>query len=377
MFNPTIIIYIYAYIIISLIVFDICYTLNENLQEKINQRKFQKYKKMIQSQIDNLVITNTVTKKDINRLYWKLRRVNNLLMFQKVIEHFENNDIPINDTPMIDTYIIKYISTFQLLADYYKKQDSIYQAYFAMFLVKHYPFRLGSSSIIDETMMEYVTFNSIYSRENAMLYFYERGSSSLVVTALKKIDTFNLYYNKKLLSNDLLKFKGDKLTLANQLYKEFNNFSIDFQVSIINYLKFSNINFNAPLLRMLNSKEYDKEVNLAIIRYFGKTAYPKALSHILKLLENDELDIEYKIIICQILYVYDCRKARFSLISCINNPNWYVRKNAATSLAKMNLTQTEKNKLKNIDDNYGKQMIEYTFKTKIKKPKEEKKEVVA
>lgn len=358
MFNPTIIIYIYVYIIISLIIFDIFYTFNEKFQAKRFQKKLDKYKDVIWLQIEKMEADNSLDKDHVRKLSWKLRRVNNLLVYQEAIKQLKEKDCD-----KVDNYLISYSQVFQFFANFYGKKDSIYKAFFAMFLAKYYPFHLNTSSLMDEAIMKYVEFNSIYCRENAMLYFYERGSSNLVVEALKKIDEAGLYYNKKLLSNDLLKFRGDRLDLAKRLFENFDRFSVDFQVSIINYLKFANVSFNAKLFGMLTSGEYDKEVDLAIIRYFGKYIYKRALPYFLELLDDDSFDVEYKIVICQMISVYDSPQVRKALIECVSNPNWYVRKNAAKSLVKLNLTAADKKRLENVNDKYGKQMIEYTFKS--------------
>lgn len=363
-FNPTVIIYIYIYIIVSLIVFDIFYTLNDKVQAKKGKRKLYKYKESIQVQIDKIGNGEVIDKEHLRNLYWKLRGINNLLTYQEAIRQLK-----LIDCEKVDKYLIMCSPVLQFFAHFYGQKDSIYKAFFAAFLSKYYPFHLGGNSIIDEAIMKYVEYNSIYCRENAMLYFYERGSSNLVVTALKKIDEAGLYYNRKLLSNDLLKFKGDKKKLAKQLFEEFDSFSVSFQVSIVNYLRFSSIDLNDSLFQILISKSYDKEVNLAIIRYFGKNVYSKILPYLLTILKMDDIDVEYKIIVCQIISVYDCKDVRDALITCVSSSNWYVRKNAASSLAKMKVTVSDKEKLLGIKDKYGKQMLKYTFKAVINKNK--------
>lgn len=365
MFNPTIIIYIYVYVILSLILFDIFYTLNEKIQENRGRKKLSRYKDMIQEQIWIIDNEKEVEKKHLRTLYWKLRGINNLLVYQEAIRQLK-----IVEPEKINKYLYLCSSVFQFFANFYGKKDTIYMAFFASFLSKYYPFHLGSNSIIDDAIMKYVEYKSLYCRENAMLYFYERGSSRLVVNALKKIDEADLYYNQKLLSNDLLKFNGDKIKLSRQLFDEFDSFSPSFQVSIVNYLRFSNIDFNKELFSILESGDYDKEVDLAIIRYFGKTVYSKALPYLLFLLEKDNVDIEYKIIICRIISAFDNKKVRNILISHVSHPNWYVRKNAAHSLSEMKLTSLDIKKLDSIKDNYGKQMLNYTFKSKEESKKE-------
>jgi len=380
MFHATSIIYIYIYIIITLILFDLGYTMNEKIKVRRGKKKLEKYKAMISEEIARMQNEKERKEEHRRKLFFQLRRINNLLIYQEAIKELKKEE-----KYKVDEYLALYSPLFQAFSHLYRKKDSIYKAFFASFLAKYYPFYLKKNTSIDDAIMKYVEDKSIYCRENAMLYFYERGSSRLVVNALKKMDEKEKYYNHKLLSNDLLKFKGNKKQLAKQLFQEFSNFSLSFQVSMINYFRFSNIDLKEPLFEMLKKGEYDKEINLAIIRYFGKETYDQVLPYLLEILEGDDrLDIEYKIIICQILGSYENSRVKNALIKCITDNNWYVRKNAAKTLSKMNLTNREKEKLEHIEDRYGKEMLEYTFFTKkdrkikreIKKETKKKEEVL-
>ena len=335
MFDPMIIIYIYIYIIISLILFDLWYTMNDKLQEKRSNRKLKKYKDIIRKQINIMESDSKMDKKHTKRLRWNFRRINNLLVYQDAIKELHEED-----SKKVDEYLVLYAPVFQMVLHFYRKKDSIYKAFLASFLSLYYPFHLNNNSIIDEEIMKYVEDKSIYCRENAMLYFYRRGSTTLIINALRIISDHNLYYNKKLLANDLLKFNGNQEELAQKLFQEFQRFSIDFQVSIVNYLRFSKNDLNKEFYNMLISNEYDKEVNLAIIRYFGSKKYEKVLPYLLELLKNtNKEDVEYRIIATQAIKTYDCQEVRLALIRCISDDNWYVRKNATSSLSKMKLTR--------------------------------------
>lgn len=359
MFNTINIIYVYIYIIITLIVFDLFYTTNEKIQIKRGKKKLEKFKKSINEQLVKIKQNAKVDENHKKMLLRKLKNVNNLLIYQEVIRQLK-----IEQEELVDKYLVVYTSIFQVFSQSYRNKDSIYKAFFASFLSKFYPFHLNTNSIIDEEIIKYVKDKSVYCRENAMLYLYKRGSAKLVVNALKAMDGQELYYHKKLLSNDLLKFQGNQNELAKLLFEAFDQFSIDFQVSIVNYLRFSNMNFNDDFYEMLMSHSYDKEVELAIIRYFGKKIYMPVLSYLLSILRDDQIDVEYKIIVCQVIGAYHKDQVKEALIDCISHENWYVRKNATKSLSKMHLTNEDKNKIKNISDRYGKQMVNYTFKSR-------------
>ena len=268
MFNTINIIYVYIYIIITIIVFDLFYTTHEKVQIKSGKKKLEKFKKLMSEQLIKIKENKQVDENHKKMLLRKLKNVNNLLIYQEAIRQLK-----IEQNELVDKYLVAYTSVFQVFSQNYRNKDSIYKAFFASFLSKFYPFYLNKNKVIDEEITKYVKDKSIYCRENAMLYLYKRGSAKLVVNALKMMDEKHLYYHKKLLSNDLLRFQGDQNELAKLLFETFNQFSVDFQVSIVNYLRFSNMNFNDDFYEMLMSRSYDKEVELAIIRYFGKKIF--------------------------------------------------------------------------------------------------------
>ena len=320
---------------------------------------------MVLEQIEKMSNDISLNQKHMKQLIRELKKINHLLIFKETIEELKKEQIE------MDEYLVLYAPVFQQLVHIYRNKESIYKAFLASFLSQHYPFRLSSNSVIDAEIMEYIEDKSIYCRENAMLYFYQKGSTTFVLNALLKMSDQHLYYNKKLLSNDLLKFQGDQRELANKLLQAFDRFNPEFQVSIINYLRFSSYNFKQKCLDMLMSHKYDKEVEFALIRYFGKNKDEKILPYLLNILKNDQSEIEYKIITAQIIQNYDEQKVRDALIHCVSDSNWYVRKNAATSLSHMNLSKKDFDKIMRLEDRYGKEMIQYTFATNRKHGKED------
>ena len=362
MFDATSIIYLYICIIISTILFDLWYTFYDRLSAKKSKKKTKQYKEKIVEEINKKKMKKE--EKHLKYFTKKLRRVNNLLAYQSALDELKEEE----GKEKIDHYLTIYGILFQNLVVHYRKKNSIYKAFLASFLTKHYPFRLSWNRYIDDEMMNYVSDKSIYCRENAMLYFYQRGSSDLVVQALKKLNRNNLYYNKKQFANDLLKFRGNHEELDHALMKDFSNFSVAIQIGIVNYFRFSNNDFRKKIYEMLKSSHYDKEVDLAFIRYLGKNVYMEALPLLLSFLQmDDEKNIEYKIITAQVIFSYDVEQVRKALIFCLSDNNWYIRKNAAESLFKMKRSEEDDEMLLNLEDRYAKEMVEYVFVSKRKK----------
>lgn len=361
MFDVTIILYIYLFIIIMLILFNIAYALREKVLVKTNKIKYDKYyEKIKQLEIDGEIKYDLLHLKFLKK---ELKKINNLLIYYNVI-----NDIKEENHTFCTNYLLTYNEIFIYIIKTYQKKESIQKAYIAYFISQIYPFEKIKSDIIDEAMLEYIKDKSIYARENAMLYFYKRGSAQLIITALKIISAHNFYYNKKLLSNDMLKITGSKKQLIMGLLDNFNDFSLDIQIAIINYSRYTSQDLCQIYYEMLISKKYDPEIELALIRYFGKHPYPKVLPYLLNMLEDKTLDNDnYRIVITQILQNYDEKIVRDILIDCISDANWYVRKNATNALAKMKLTRKDINRINEINDRYGKEMVSYSLEKNIEK----------
>ncbi len=367
MFDATFIIYLYIAIIISTIAFSFGYKAYENHLNKIGKKRKEIYKDLITDQIQ--IIETGSRKKDQDHLKYfskKLKNINNLLIFQDIL-----NELKEENPRGIKKYLVRYSEFFQTLMMHYDKKETIYKAFYASFLTKNYPFDRCRNKYIDEKMILYSNDPSIYCRENAMLYLYQRASGPLIIRALKLMSQRNLYYNHKLLANDLLKFKGNKERFERLLLKNFPEFSSDVQIGVINYLRFSSHDLNKQFMKMLISEKYDKEVNLAIIRYFGRNIYVPILPELLKYLDSDDPEkLEYKIIVAQILSGYDVKEVRKKLIFCLRDVNWHVRKNAATSLSKMHLTKHNLEQIKQIDDRYANEIVKYVFKTTAEERKD-------
>lgn len=355
----------YFIIITLLILFYLIITLKEKITTKKLQNKKNIYKKRIEKEISQIKKKKIFSNEHIEFLQKELTNINNLLLFEEILTTLaKKNNKDITD------YCIKVSSAFSFLTQYYRTKNSMEKAYFT-YVLSLFPMLMHNNDKVDYAMMQFVFDRSIYCRENAMLFFYHKGSSEHVVNSLKKIDKRNLYYSPKLLADDLLKFKGNHEELSSLLLEEFNNFSIRFQIAIIHYIRLNKIDRKEKLYQKLISKKYDKEVNLAIIRYFARYKYNKVLKELLNFMkEKENYDLEYRIVTAFALATYDTKEVRKVLIDSLSDSNWYVRKNAAHSLSKMNITIEEiKNALMK-EDLFAQEMLQNIWEEKLFKENE-------
>lgn len=369
MYEFTNIIYLYLIVTVCLIGFNIWYVWHEKLNEKKGEKKKKKYREIILDAMNDRVLS----KKEQNYYYRQLKNVNKFLWFDAVVE-----DLRRENSQDVEKFIIKLTPVFQKLAVHYRSRDSIQKAFFAHILSIYPNMSNNSTDRIFQSMMEFTHDDSIYCRENSMTYFYNNGTVENIVHALRTINDNGLFYSQKLLTDDLLKFHGDKEELADSLLTVFDDFNVEFQVSIINFLRMLKPGREKKIYELYSKHKYDKEVELAMIRYFGRHKYELLIDDFVKLMKNkDEDNDEYRIITASTLASYDSAMIRHILIESLSDTNWYVRKNSATSLARMHITDKEIKTIENSKDRYAKEMVSYVWgdldmKDKISKKKEKK-----
>jgi len=92
MFHATSIIYIYIYIIITLILFDLGYTMNEKIKVRRGKKKLEKYKAMISEEIARMQNEKERKEEHRRKLFFQLRRINNLLIYQEAIKELKKEE---------------------------------------------------------------------------------------------------------------------------------------------------------------------------------------------------------------------------------------------------------------------------------------------
>ena len=350
---------IYGFIIAFLILLSLIYKIKTKVIHMINKQKGVLYKNAILEEMRHLKKGKPSSTEHIIYLQKELKKVRNLLIFEDVLSQLEREDCP-----LLEEYCISISIAFQYLADYFRTKKSLDKAHFTYVLSLFPKILQNDDDTISYAMMHFVLDKSIYCRQYAMLFFYRRGSEKLVVNSLKKISKRNLYYSPRLLVDDLLLFNGNHKTLVALLLQQFDLFSPNFQVAIINYARFSKENRVEEIYQKFHSKKYDKEVDLTIIRYFACYCYEPMGEKLLQILYNkDDYNYEYRLVAAYALASYDTKKARLALIDCLSDYNWYVRKNAAISLSRMTLELDEIRIMNAITDPYANQMLDYVWQS--------------
>ena len=315
MFQVANIIYLYLLVIICLIFFNVWYVLYEKISIKIGEKKKEKYLKIIKDENKN----DEVSEKGLKYFYHQLKNVSNFIWFDALLYDIKKDKKSEID---VDHFIIKLSSVFQKLASYYRKEDSVQKAFFAHVLTNYPNMSDNKSDSIYKAMMEFTYDDSIYCRENTMLYLFNNGTIENTIRALININSHNLFYNQKMLTDDLLKFKGNKKELAENLLNLFDDFIVETQIAIINFLRLLKDSYDEKIYELYIKHKYDKEVELAMIRYFARHVYPPILKEFETTMKDKSVDNdEYRIILASTLASYDKKEVRHLLIESLSDTN--------------------------------------------------------
>lgn len=355
---------IYSYLVVCTAM--ICFNIACIFVFRYKDKKLDKYSKIFTNKIKEQIELQSISELHKNYLSVKLKRINNLIAFDKTISNMyeEQPDDTYN-------YIIAVSSVFVDLTPEYLKKNEIQSAYFTYIIKKYRLFRGQENKIVFDSMLELVGSSSLYCRENALLALYSMGNAKTVEEALCILDECGYYHNPKLITDGLLGFSGDKDELSDLLWQRLNSFSQNLRIAVLDYFRFSSDKHCERMLELLKSTNLSDETAYRCIRYFGKYRYEPAYPFLIEFAQNDdEIKWEYSAISASALENYPSEKTIEVLTSLLFSKNWYVRYNASQSLEKLGADYVDLIDVFESDDRYAADMMRYRFDKKRMREKE-------
>lgn len=264
----------------------------------------------------------------------------------------------------VQAYLRGLKSVFVALANRYSRRNEIQMAYFPYIIARYKLFYGEDLPQINRIMVDLLEKPSIYCRENALNAIYSMGVSENVTDALAIIDSTDYYHNKKLLTDGLMSFAGDKKELNEMLWNHLWDYSLNIQLAILDYIRFSSGDFQERMLGLLK-EEHNSEIHFCAIRYLGRYPYQPAYEQLMKYAEReDEVRWEYTSITCFALASYPGERTIAALKKNLSSHNWYVRLNASQALESMGLEYADFIDIFEGDDRYAGEMMRYRFDRK-------------
>ena len=256
----------------------------------------------------------TVIAKQIKRL---IKKEEALVDLNRALQQIDAGEIPLN-------------LAFQTLIDRFGKKSPIVRGYLAEMA--------ASYGVTTKGVYDFLSDNLQGSAENLRLQILKTASTlsfdQLLLKALKQLNDDQWHLDQKLLVDCLQCYGDEPHKLELLLSDHFDEFHYQVQCAIIDYYQAKTYEEISPvLLKRLLAPNINKEVCIAIIKYFSKITYPPVQSCLLTL--ADHTVWEYAAIASKALASYPSHGTVIQLKKRLGDKNWYIRYNCAMSLAEL------------------------------------------
>ncbi len=350
-------IYIYIAVCVSLIAFNVVYGFRLRRTASRLEANTKQYDYEIRLQLMRLKSGQAIEERHKDLLYKKLKKTAELTAFDKGFEIIYNEK-----KSLATDYLCGIYPVFIYLATEYRKKDKIQAAYLPYIISKYDILNRKELGLITALMFELLRSDSVYCRENALKAIYSTGKPKDVVNALMVLDSGGQFHHPKLISEGLFAFKGDRTELGKELWAVFEEFSVNMQVNVLNFMRFAGVRNDEKLLDILSDEKRHAELRYSAIRYFEKYYNEAALPMLHRFAENKEnYPWEYQAISSSALKSYPCERTKEILTANLSSSQWYVRFNSAESCEKLGLTYVDLIKVFDGNDRYAREIMRYTL----------------
>lgn len=359
-------IYVYLAVCVCMILFNIaCIFAFQRKEQNITHRS-RYFKESLNSQFDLIISGNHVTQQHQKYLSKKLKKIPYLLAFDETLAELQKEQ-----PEKLRQYLNEITPVFVSLASVYEKKSELKIACFSYLIQKYGVIRNKHIVPVNAMLMGLINHPNLYCRENALKALYTTGDVSLIMEALQILDNSNLYHSPKLLTDGLLSFAGSHENLCACIWDNFDEYSLNMKITLLNYMRFQSGSHCEKMLALLKNEEENEEIRFACIRYFGKYPDTDAYPLLLDFAEHEkERSWQYAAIAATSLASYPGEKTVAVLKQKLSSRNWYVRLNASKSLEHLGLSYIDLLDIFEGGDRYAREILNYRFDMRIAREKE-------
>lgn len=352
-----IMIYVYLAICVGMILFNIVSAVLSRSRDKRISKMNKRFNEQILNELAYLEQSGNIHDSHKKYLSKKLKRIGHMRSFDIMLEG-EYTENPV----LVQKYLHSLNGVFVSLTISYCKKEAMEAAFFP-YIIKKYRILQGHSfDSMTDMLYSLLIEPSIYCRENAMQAIYTTGDADCVLKALKIVDNPHRFYHDKLITDGLMHFDGSFFKLNTALWEAFEDFSVQMQLALLNYFRFSPGDHCERILKLMTDKNRDDEIRFACIRYFGKYRFDEAYPYLLEYAEcRNDARWEYCAIASSALSTYPCQQTIERLKANLYHCNWYIRFNSSQALEKMGLTYMDLIDIVEGNDRYASEILRYRF----------------
>lgn len=342
------VIFLYIFISAALLIFNIVYMLSTGIKKRVMKYKIRREMEE-QWQVTRDIRTR-VNRYYQKRLYRKIRNADGLLVFAEALE---KNQDRISEADMAE-YICTCRNVIFDAAELYRKKPAMERALFAYFISVLPGEAAAEYRRLGEIFLSYLDQSTVYCRENVLQALYRLGNEDALIQALRIFQENSWHHDPKLISDGLAEFRGDKAALAKRLWNQ--AWDDQMKAALIRFMSRLDEDMTDLVLPELTAGHY--EARFAAARYFAVHISRKAEPVLLEILRKGE---GAAVAAAQALGSYPGEGPKQALKQALRSRNWHVRRNAAESLMRMELSEKEIAELSTDEDKYAREMFIYVL----------------
>lgn len=349
-FSINTVVYFYIFICIALLLFNILYIFRSERKNRRDAVMTKRWNDFFERELD----PDRGEKADDDRklLLRKLKKTGELAAFNTALE-------PRLEDPEARDYLNRCYDVFQELALYYGRRPPMERAFFAYLIAEYRPERPEGDGRLPTILLDYMENSTVYCRENVLHALCALGSGGCIEQALRLMEERGWYHHSRMLSDGLTAFRGDKEALAEQLWNISDRWNENLRLAVVQFATNVTGRLCDSFKKALTNRETPLEVRFAMIRYFARYPDPEAKPILLELARESTAEGGPAIAACSVLAHYPGEDTVEVLENALSSPNWYIRRNAASSLVALNGEDAAYAYVDRVNDRYAKDMLNY------------------
>jgi len=344
-------IYLYIFICICLMGFNTWFLVVRKRRNRVLDRRSQKLFREIRSQMN----TDSVSKKHLEHLEKNMKKYRFLMAFDRAVEMLKQEE-----PEAAAKYLDEVMPVFRKLALHFRKCPDMEQAYFAFIIAKYCQGRGREMEELIKVLVGLICSRSPYVRENTLRALYSLGDPYSVIYAMTLLNENKVFHHQKLLVDGMNRFQGRHDLLAKGLWERFERFSPEFQVVIVDYLRYQKEDFCAEMADLLTKAKVDKEVRLAVLRYFRNRPYEPIRKVLYGFVTSVTIENwEEGALAASALGAFTDDETIRILCGALTSKYWYLRFNSIEALQRIGIDEKLEAQILNGEDRFARELTQY------------------
>ena len=165
-----------------------------------------------------------------------------------------------------------------------------------------------------------------------------------------------------MITDGLLTYTGNKNELIEGLYQNIADFSLCYQVAILDYFRFDGEILKDRLYQYLENKQTHKDIVCPVLRYYTKYPVEELQPLILSWMDEESVtDWECISVASSALAKYPGKDTEAALMKATRSRHWYVRFNSAKSIHTLGISNDKLIEILQGDDAYAREQLQYYY----------------